>query len=332
MDPIKKQPILTFENLRKIKNKVSIVEDKGQSYAAILAEYDKKELDMRAIMEWPITSKPWAICSEKGGSRSLSKSLFINNLQLLSPVPSSSSAPINIDCCIVDAMRVVRMVTINGLKPFTFRSWVRRIVDYLKSLPGTSLHIVLDDYRQPEDSTLYLSKGRPDKGRERRITQLDQQLPQLKEWNDFLTNESNKLQLTQLLADFRLSDESTLGRDVYVTKGHVCYCLLSEPGSVSCEIPELFSYQREADPHLAFHAVYSSATQNTCVVADDTDVFILLLFVADKATKNLYFRQGTKNSKAGITYHDVKALAQHLGRELCNSLPAFHVLTGSDFT
>jgi len=229
-------------------------------------------------------------------------------------------------------MRVVRMITIKDLKPFTFRSWMIRVVDYLKSLPGTILHIVFDDYRRPDDSTLYLSKGRPDKGRERRVTHLDQQLPQVSEWNDFLTNDSNKLQLTQHLADFILSDESTLGRDVFVTKGHMCYCLPSEPESVSRAIPELFSYQREADPRLAFHAVYSTATHNTCVVADDTDVFILLLFVADKATKNVYFRQGTKYSKAGITYHDVKALAQHLGREVCKSLPAFHVLTGSDFT
>jgi len=47
----------------------------------------------------------------------------------------------------------------------------------------------------------------------------------------------------------------------------------------------LFSYQREADPRLAFHAVYAAATHNTCVVADETDVYILLLFVADKAIK-----------------------------------------------
>ena len=140
-------------------------------------------------------------------------------------------------------MCVVRMVTIKDLKPFTFRSWVIRVVDYLKSLPGSILHIVFDNYCQPDDSTLYLSKARPDKGIERRVTHLYQQLPQVSEWNDFLTNESNKLQLTQYLADFILSHESTI-RDVFVIKGHMCYCLPAEQKSVSRAIQELFSYQR----------------------------------------------------------------------------------------
>ena len=64
------------------------------------------------------------------------------------PSATKFLAPIGIDCCIVDAMRVVR---IKDLKPFAFRSWVIRVVDYLKSLPGTILHIVFDDYRRPDD-------------------------------------------------------------------------------------------------------------------------------------------------------------------------------------
>ena len=69
----------------------------------------------------------------------------------------------------------MRVVHIKDLKPFTVRSWVIRVVDYLKSPPGTILHIVFDDYRRPDDHTLYLSKVRPDKERERTVTHLDQQ-------------------------------------------------------------------------------------------------------------------------------------------------------------
>ena len=137
MDPIMKQPVQTFGSLGIDKTKVSIIEDERHSYGALLAEFDKKKLDMQAVMDWPITSKPRSIC------RLLSKSLFRNNLQLLSPVPSSSSALIGIDRCIVDAMRVVRMITIKDLKPFTSTSWVIRVVDYLKSLPGTILQMSL---------------------------------------------------------------------------------------------------------------------------------------------------------------------------------------------
>ena len=137
MDRIMKQPVCTFRSLGIDKTKVSIIEDEGHSYSALLAEFDKKKQDMQAIMDWPIKSKPQSIC------RLLSKSLFRNNLQLLSPVPSSSSALIGIDRCIVDAMHVVRMITIKDLKPFTARSWVIRVVDHIKSPPGTILQMSL---------------------------------------------------------------------------------------------------------------------------------------------------------------------------------------------
>ena len=103
----------------------------------------------------------------------------------------------------------MRMIRINGLMPFTFRSWAIRVVSYLKSLPGSIIHLVFDDYHPAEDSTLYLSKhvkGRPDRGRERRISDIGQELPSLNEWDDFI-----------------LSDESGLCKEMYVTKGQECF-------------------------------------------------------------------------------------------------------------
>ena len=46
----------------------------------------------------------------------------------------------------------------------------------------------------------------------------------------------------------------------------------------------------------------------------------------------LYLRHGTQSSKDGITYHDVTSLYNHLGDIFCRILPAFHALTGSDYT
>jgi hypothetical protein len=193
-DPIKKQLVLTFDKITEQKKRVSIVQDEGQSFAAILADYDEKKLDLRYIMEWPITSKPWAICNEQGVSRASTKSLFRNNLQLLSTQRPTSVPPMEIECSIVDAMRVVRIIPIKNLTPPTFKSWADKIVDYLRSLPGTALHLIFDDYRS-EEGELYLSKGRPDKGRERRISDLTQTLPKLRDWSDFLTNDVNKQQV-----------------------------------------------------------------------------------------------------------------------------------------
>ena len=48
--------------------------------------------------------------------------------------------------------------------------------------------------------------------------------------------------------------------------------------------PALFSEHKEADHRWVYHAKYKSNNTSTfiCVVADDTDVYILLLYVASQ--------------------------------------------------
>ena len=72
--------------------------------------------------------------------------------------------------------------------------------------------------------------------------------------------------------------------------------------------------------------------KNVCVVADDTDVYILLLFVGNQFMSQVYFRQGKHSDKSGITYHEILPLADYLGNSVSSILPAFHALTGCDYT
>ena len=46
------------------KEKRSIPEDEGQLFADILSTFDSKSLDLRKIMEWSVTLKPWSIFKE----------------------------------------------------------------------------------------------------------------------------------------------------------------------------------------------------------------------------------------------------------------------------
>ena len=121
-------------------------------------------------------------------------------------------------------------------------------------------------------------------------------------------------------------------RNIFVTKEKKCF--VKYANQVAIEKPELFSMHREADQR--FHAGDSKCSADSgdsvCVVADDTDVYILLLFISNQANGTIYFRQGTSSSKQGITYNNVTALANELGNDICNVLPAFHALTGPDFT
>lgn len=66
--------------------------------------------------------------------------------------------------------------------------------------------------------------------------------------------------------------------------------------TTSLPVPELNSRHREADPKLAFHAVYA-ARHAACVVADDTDVFMLLRFVAVQTNQKLYLKTRNLVSK-----------------------------------
>ena len=64
---------------------------------------------------------------------------------------------------------------------------------------------------------------------------LDQDLPPTKEWNEFLMNHKNKLQIVNLLADHIKSGRIN-------KKGSKCF-LVTEDGSNWARIPELDSTQ-----------------------------------------------------------------------------------------
>ena len=90
--PINKQAVNLFKEVN-TKKKHSIPEDEGQSFADILSIFDNKSLDLRKVMEWSITSKPWSICKEENKSRTNQKSLFRDNLELLLPTSSTTTLP-----------------------------------------------------------------------------------------------------------------------------------------------------------------------------------------------------------------------------------------------
>ena len=64
-DPIKKQNIYMFTNQQQKKKKLqTIPEDECESLGNMLAQFDKNRLDLKHVLQWPATSKPWAICSK----------------------------------------------------------------------------------------------------------------------------------------------------------------------------------------------------------------------------------------------------------------------------
>ena len=102
-----------------------------------------------------------------------------------------ATVPSDISWCIIDAVRVVKMIPITNLTPSTFSGCTKQLYNYMKQLPRTVIHIIVDIYEE-EGNLNSLSKGRETKSREGKITYLSQQLPRFGEWTDFLTNSKSK--------------------------------------------------------------------------------------------------------------------------------------------
>ena len=148
-------------------------------------------------------------------------------------------------------------------------------------------------------------------------------------------NRKNKLQLCNLLADYFTCGEIATEKVLFVTKEKICYIKRLDQIHHAC--PLLYSEYKEADHRIASHAKYvsdnySNVNSSITIVADDTDIDILLIRIACYCRSILHFHQGTSSSKAGITYHNVSAAASEFGESTCKILPSFHALTWSDFT
>ena len=329
---IKRELQKTFADKTKPSQKMNILEDEGQSFSDVLSRYDNKVLDYTFLMSWPVTSRPWAICNEEEQSRVVKKHLHRNYLQTLNPTKAIQGT-IFVPICIVDAMKILYSIQINKLKPPIYKTWATKVFDNMKNIPCNSLHIIFDVYPSEIDlSAPSKTRYNPDKiGDRRYVSDLSQRLPSTQlAWTSYLSNDQNKCELTNLLIDFVLTGEYVFNKPVHITSGGKCYS--KNPDDEFIEVPELETKLKEADPRLALHAIHVSKiypNESICVVSDDTDVFIILLSIALHINGTLLFRQGTSSR---LEYHNVSSLAAHLGDKCCRNLPAFHALTGCDFT
>ena len=93
------------------------------------------------------------------------------------------------------------------------------------------------------------------------------------------------------------------------------------------------SSQEEADSKMIFHIKSISAPKNVVVRTADTDVLIIALGNLRNIDPsiNVWLEVGllTQNT---LRYINVNDLRQSLGQTLCDALPAFHAITGCDYT
>ena len=145
-----------------------------------------------------------------------------NNLEKLCPVKPVKVAP-DILATVVDAMKVVRIIPITGLKPPIFLTWANNVLNHIMNLPGSVMHIVFDRYSEEGDLSRPSKNRYNSVGECRHVSSFSQKLPPSKDaWTDYLTNDGNKHQLTSLLTNYIMSGSYNLRCPVYVTKYGKC--------------------------------------------------------------------------------------------------------------
>ena len=183
-DSIKRHQVYTLEMPRQKDTNHSMTEGEKESFRSILSIFESQKLNLKYITNWPVTNKPWAICNAPGKRQSNSKPLFGNSLLGLCSSQPETSAPQSIECCIVDTMRVVRIIPISDVDENTFMCWTKRFVNYLKLFSGQVIHVIFSSYEKSEE--VRVCKWRSQKGKESNITNLNETRPKLRNWENIL--------------------------------------------------------------------------------------------------------------------------------------------------
>ena len=92
-----------------------------------------KKLDLQLIMNSPVTSKSYSVCSENDKTRS--------NRNTISSLKPTNIPPADVKVCVVDAMRVLSLIPITTVQPPTFMKWAEAVKIYLENLPGNTTRL-----------------------------------------------------------------------------------------------------------------------------------------------------------------------------------------------
>ena len=87
-DSMKRNQLEFFERETE-KKKHFTLEDEGQSFNEILTIFDQKKVNLRKIMDYCVTGKPWSIVNKYERSHGDNKSIFRNYSQIVSTAPQA---------------------------------------------------------------------------------------------------------------------------------------------------------------------------------------------------------------------------------------------------
>ena len=206
----------------------------------------------------------------------------------------------------------------------TFGQYAEEVIFWIDSffrIYGFSTqHIVFDVYR--ENSLKAATREKRGKGI-RRVVAASNKVPN--NWQDFLCDTVNKDSLNKFLAEAVTAHSFGRGKTVFVT--HEANVLSNTSTTMSdCN-------HEEADTRMLVHVEHSlvNGANQIGINSEDTDVLIILLGFFHQLQSKYNFSDVVIDFNRTKRY-SVHTLAEKLGSSVCQALPFFHALTGSDTT
>ena len=314
--PIQNPKIKTgLQQPKKAARALNIVKEEKQAFGTLVG----KATSAREAHSYPLTTVPLALSTEDQDLRQGSKSI-LRNYMVKEASAMTDQAPIRADW-IVDGMAAVQSV-------FPKDTWgefadsLYRFCMPPKIVNPSSLMIIMDTYGKKRIKAM-TQKRKGHSGRKVLINEKGQAMPKGKDWNTFLQSGDNKTELIKFLANHYKSDSfrSKLDIPLVFTESNNTWMITSQEVLLleQCN-------HHEADTRVVRHA--SLSERPVVVVATDTDIFVLLIYVVSKvAPAEKWYMKIDKER-----YVDISDVCRTYGKEVCDVMPAYHSMTGCDTT
>ena len=312
--------VITIENLKKgVKIGEKKVVNPEVIYARALAmRWIDPDFDFEKLLESEMAPHPTSQFNKEGLPRSSDKYKLTNNLKVQVPARNASQ---NVDAIFLDGCAILWVIN------WPAKGNVSDFVNNFKAHVGTRLkiadvYLIFDRYF--EQSIKGLTRKNRDKGGSR-VYQLTL-LTSLPARDVLLTVTENKVQLINIIIESILETP-----DSFYTEHKL---VITGPDPIPFEImrgivssrPDLETNQEEADTIL-IHQVYLANRKNSVVVADDADVFALLLhFVSTGDIKGTVIMEPTSIDKHVI---DINATVEKHA-DIAPHILAAHAISGCD--
>lgn len=263
---------------------------------------EQQDIDKRDIFKYELCSYPASLFSDSVLPRKANKSVLANAIwaKVDKCQIAASESPLLDPLYVLDGGALLHRISWSvGM---LFADICNSYTNYVLTRYGKSVVIVFDGY-SCGPSTKDVTHIRRNEGRSSPnvLFSTDMKLTMKKDM--FLSNKTNKQRFLTMLSE---------------SFDRVGYKTIHARG--------------DADLLITQTAVGASEQRNVVVIADDTDVLILLCFYVNMENKTVMFQPEPKRGATNIRQWNIQATKLSIGLNVCNCLLFIHALLGCDTT